>query len=134
MKNFEISNFIKERILEDSNNILNFIRNFKGGEGDEEDFAKLCECIDNNRIAIPVPVQEKIDSFVKEHLEPMVYEAETVFPIVYEGGYIGKDGIRHIDTEEEMIQMMSEYFEVIIEIKDKWSEFSMKELHPYLIG
>lgn len=134
MKNLEVSNFSKKYIKEDSDVILGFIRNFKDDESNEANFVKLCDCIKNNSIAIPVQIQEKIDSFVTENLEPMIYEPETVFEKSCSAGYRDDDGKQHIDTREELVKMMAGYFEVIMETEDKWIEFAMKELHPYLIA
>lgn len=133
MENITINDFTKRCILEEHCSIRSFIINFKGGVGDEEDFGHLSDKIDDNRIGIPTEIQSKIDAFVTEYLEPMVYEDEIVFEKSRSAGYIDENGCQHIDTEEDRIKFMAGYFEVLIETERKWMDFAMKELHPYLI-
>lgn len=127
-----ITNFSKYLIMMDNQYIKSFIHNFKGGKGDEEDFQELMFKIDSNRLGIPVQIQDKIDYFIYEYLEPMVYDKKHIFPKHETIGRI-QNGVRHIDTQNELQELLDEYFEVLIETENSWDIFAMEELHPYLM-
>ena len=127
-----ISNFSKQLIQEDNKCIKAFIRNLKGGQDDEDDFAKLTTVLDYNKLGIPTEIQEKIDEFVNCELAPMVFESHIVFA---ESHSVGTkiNGVQHIDTDEDMFKMFSAFFNVLLEVEKKWDTFAEKELKPYLI-
>lgn len=130
--NNEVSNFTKNLIMENNKLIKEFIRDFKGGEGDEDDFTKLTRALDLNKLGIPTELQNKIDSFVDTELSPMVYESDIVFE---KSNSIGTtiNGIQHLSNDDEVFKMIGAFFEVLIAIEDKWDKFAEKELKPYLV-
>lgn len=130
----ETNYLTKKLLLEDHKTILNYIREFEGGKGDEEALKKLLTEIDNSRIGTPHPIQKKIDSFIENNLIPMVYDEETVFPIFYSSGYIDTDGTKHIDSKEEINLVLEEFLEVKLEVEKKWLDFAMNNLYPLLIA
>lgn len=119
-------------IMEDNKYIKSFIRNFKGGQGDEEDFVTLTNNLDDNRLAIPTELQVKIDDFVERELAPMVYEPDIVFAESNSAGTT-IDGIQYIDTDEDAVKMMSGFLRILIEVEQKWDDFAELELKPYLV-
>lgn len=128
----EVSNFTKNLIMEDHKLIKEFIRDFKGGEGDEDDFAKLTRALDLNKLGIPTELQNKIDSFVDAELSPMVYEPDIVFEKANSVGTT-VNGTQHLTNDDEALKIIGAFFEVLIAIEDKWDKFAEKELKPYLI-
>ena len=128
----EINDFTKQLLMEDNKLIKSFIHNFKGGQGDEEDFGNLIFEIDCNRLGIPAEIQAKIDKFIEANLEPMVYEADTVFAKSHSAGRI-VDGIQHLDTEEDAVKMIAGFYEVLTEIESKWDKFTEEGLKPYIV-
>ena len=131
-KEKQVSDFAKGLILENNIKIKDFIRNFKGGQGDKEDFGNLCLAIDCNKLGIPTEIQKKIDDFIEKALAPMVYEHDTVFS---EARYIGTmiDGVQHIDSEEDAKKMCVAFIRVLLEIEKQWDDFVEEELKPYLV-
>lgn len=132
MNAFKVNETTRQLLMEDNKLIRKFIRDFKGGKGDEEDFSNLQFEIDCNRLGIPVTLQDKIDQFITDYLKPMVYEPDTVFT---ESCSVGRivDGIRHIDTDEEVFTMLAEYFFVLHKTMETWDNFAMEELYQYIM-
>lgn len=133
MAHSKINDFVKGIILEDNKLIKAFIQNFKGGVGDEEDFGELLTQLDYNRLGLPTQIQDKIDQFVKEHLQPMVDDPDVVFADCNEIGYTDEDGCQHLESEEDAIRLSCTFYWTLHEIEKAWDEFAMEELHPYLM-
>lgn len=136
-KELVINDITKWLILENSKSIKSFIRNFKGGVGDEEDFAELTEKIDMNRLGIPDEIQLKFDTFIDCELSPMVYDVETEFPVhmsIIENKEQNEEGAYVLDSEDELKEMLVEYFEVMFEKEKAWDAFAERELKPYILN
>lgn len=133
MKDFKINDFTKGCLLEDNKAIKSFIKNFKGGEGDEEDYEALVQTVSGNRLAIPAQIQEKMDLFIHENLEPMVFEHDSVFAESRSVGYLDDDGIQHVDDEKDVIHMLAAFYSKLFEIEEKWDSFAIEELHQYFM-
>lgn len=133
MDNIKVNNFIKYIILQDNKLIKAFIENFKGGRGDDEALGELHTQLDYNRLGMPTQIQDKIDLFVKEHLQPMVDEPDIVFADCNKIGYMDEDGNQHLETEEDAIRLSCTFYWTLHEIEEAWDEFAMEELHPYLM-
>ena len=133
MEQIMINDFAKGCLLEDNKAIKSFIKNFKGGEGDAEDYEALMQTVSSNRLAIPVQIQDKLDLFIHENLEPMVFEHNRVFAESRSVGYLDDDGIQHIDDEKDVVHMLAAFYSKLFEIEEKWDSFAMEELHPYFM-
>ena len=104
-----LSNFEKQNIFEVQKKMYEFVQNFEGGEGDEEKLAELNWEIKKSKAGISQEIYSKIDKFINDIFEPMVYEDDLVFGKGY-------------------------FFKILLEIENKLDEFVMIELHPYLIN
>lgn len=129
---YKISNFSKNLLMDDHKSIKSFITNFKGGDGDEDDFSKLLKIIECNKLGIPSEIQNKIDDFINKELAPMVYEHDVVFANAHSVGTI-IDGVQHLDTDEEISNMIASFFEVLLEKEALWNSFAESELKPILL-
>lgn len=127
-----INDFTKQLLMEDNKLIKSFIRNYEGGQGDEENFENLIFEINCNKLGIPTEIQAKINNFIEANLEPMVYEADTVFAKSRSAGRI-VDGVQHIDTEEDTVKMIAGFYEVLTDVESKWDKFTEEELKPYIV-
>lgn len=130
--NFSVNETTRQLLMEDNKLIKTFFREFECGEGDEEDFAKLSQEIDMNRLGIPNELQCKIDEFIDLEIEPMVYEFETQFPF-YKSLKRNENGCIEFDTEKEFYQMLAKVFEVLIKKEKAWDKFAERELKPYIV-
>lgn len=74
-----------------------------GRKNEKSAFSRLVLEIDANRIGIPLPVQDKIDSFIANYLEPLLYESDA----------------------EKLSEMLAK-------TEDAWEKFA-RELHYYLM-
>lgn len=133
MENFKSNLLVQSCILEDNKSIKSFIRNFKGGKGDEEDYGNLMQTINGNKLALPVQIQDKIEVFINENLEPMVFEHDSVFAESRSVGYLDDDGVQHVDDEKDVIHMLAAFYSKLFEIEEKWDSFAMEELHQYFM-
>lgn len=121
-KNYNICDFSKKCLFEIHTNIKNTIYNFVDCEDSEKILADLRFEIDCRKIALPTDLYKKIDTFITDELEPIVYDSETVFAEAYS-----------IDTKEDSSKMFACFFTVLFEKEKKWDAFAEKELKPYLI-
>lgn len=131
-KRNEINDFTRQLLMEDNKLVKSFIRNFEGGQGDEENFENLIFEINCNKLGIPAEIQAKIDNFIDANLEPMVYESDTVFAKSRSAGRI-VDGVQRIDTEEDTVKMITGFYEVLSDVESKWDKFTEEELKPYIV-
>ena len=115
-----------------SDAIMNFIIDFKGGEGDEEDFDYLMRTVNRDKIFLSSKIQKIIDGFIDERLSPLVFEPETVFVKEQTLGYVDEDGCRHIDDEREVITLIAEFMQVKMKTQDAWMSTVTHRILPLL--
>lgn len=128
-----VSNFEKQNIFEAQKRMYEFVQNFEGGANDEENLVKLDWEIKKLKCGISSEIYLKIDKFIKDVFDPMVYEEKTVFEKAYSHGEF-EDNYLHLENEESLIKTLGDFFEILLEIESKLDKFVMTELHPYLIG
>ncbi|WP_288478780.1 hypothetical protein [uncultured Clostridium sp.] len=128
-----VSNFEKQNIFEVQKRMYEFVQNFEGGENDEENLVKLDWEVKKLKAGISPEVYSQIDGFIKDVLDPMVYEYDKVFEKVNSHAELKNNALDFVD-KENFIKAMGDFFEILLEIESKLDEFVMKELHPYLIG
>ena len=124
--------FIAQCFKAASDSIINFIIDFQGGIGDEEDFDELMRNVNCNKIYLPVNIQDIVDGFIKKYLEPMVFEPETVFVKKQTLGYVDEDGCHHIDDEREVVTLLVEFMQVKMETQDAWMSTVTHRILPLL--
>ncbi|WP_195948964.1 hypothetical protein [Clostridium saudiense] len=128
-----VSNFEKQNIFEVQKKMYEFVQNFEGGAGDEEKLDELNWEIKKLKAGISQEIYSKIDKFIEDIFEPMVYEDDLVFGKVYSYAEL-KNNSLDFGEKENFIKAMGDFFKILLEIESKLDEFVMTELHPYLIG
>lgn len=118
--------FTKKRIYMINCYMKDFIHNFKGGEGDEEDRAHLQDVVEKELFALPEGLAEKIRDFIKSEIDPLVDAPDISFPIAAAMN-------RTANTDEEISRIFAEFFRVLFETEQSWDEFAARELKPLLV-
>lgn len=127
-----VSNFEKQNIFEAQKKMYEFVKEFEGGENDEEKLVELKWDIKKLKAGISSEIYSKIDGFVEEVLEPMVYEYDIVFEKVNSHAEV-KNNTLDFGDKENFIKAMGDFVEILLQIENRLDEFVMTELHSYLI-
>lgn len=126
------SDFVKAQILECYNLMLNYVSS-EDDVGDEDSLAEMHCGIDNLSVAIPSDIYQKIDSFIKEKLDPSVYDEHYWdFSQTPDIGDFDDAGDFHTYGEKQEVQQMNLIADKINEIKKDLQSFAVKELFPLL--
>ena len=130
------SDFVKSNIL----NAYSIIKDYLMSEEpeNEECFIKMCNSIEKMKISFPDSLYEQIQNFIKNNLQPMVYDYETVFHEEHseEYGEWGEDGtfiIKGPDCKYYFMKMMEIHIKTIMEIEQKFDDFAIKYMRPYIL-
>lgn len=116
MEAYSISDYTKAAIGRSDRAIRYFIHNAEVRRVDERAYENLLFELDCNRIGIPTQIQDKLDLFVHDYLEPMVYDPD----------WFSTPGI----ITYEKLKKISEARH---EVMEAWNNLAMSELHPYFM-
>jgi len=92
--------------------------------------------ISKNEIAIPAPIYEKIQEFIKEEFDPIIDSPRTVFKSCYTediGSFDEENGLFLIESEDGAELMTINFFLTIFEIEERLETFGREVLRPYLL-
>lgn len=124
------SDFVKKNIQECYTLMLNYVRSTD--VLNPETYQDMCCKISEHEMAIPTEIFNKIEDFCEIYLDPITGDSETVFAKLYASGEMREDGSLVCDTEEQMMESISDYANIISEIEDKLTKFGEEELKPIL--
>lgn len=101
---------------------------------DEEHYLSMRLEIETLKLALPTELFNKIITFIESEISPLVYEQDTIFASMYseEYGFVDDNGIFNIKGEDEFIQMIGKYIQVMIGVEEKLEAFSVQEFFPIL--
>lgn len=100
---------------------------------DAEVFSRVYYEMEKCRLIIPEFLYRKINEFVHLNIAPIVYENSLREGFMAENEGANQNGYFEIEDDESAKKMLAYYTEKILEIDEKFDEFAMEELQPYLL-
>jgi len=119
----EINYIAKNAINETYKTIINYLN---AGNIEEEDFYKLINELESHQLSIPNTIYEKIESFIKQEIEPLTYNYQEEFANTFDKnlGSYDANGSFKINDEEALLKILFRYCEIIHKVKIKFFAFS----------
>ena len=97
-------------------------------------FFEMEHTISKLKIAIPQPLIDKIEAFIQEELEPIIWMPEIVFSAHHiEDVVYDEDSMTFFPTTEKSANLLEiHYRTVLFDIDRLLDEFGTKEFRPYI--
>ena len=128
------SEFVKNNIKE----AYKFLREvcYKNVFLREEPYIDMAMGLDALRICIPKEIFEKIEKFIEEKIEPMVYDTENFLADTYDDtmGYFDVDHEFHFVDEDARTRQFVLRMKKIFGVQEELEEFAMREFYPILVN
>lgn len=103
----------------------------------EERFIEMENAIEKLKIAFPDSLYKQLQTFIKTHFEPMVYNYRSVFQEEFteEFGAWGENGtfIIKVPEKENFIKMLVIHIKKITEIREQFEDFAIEYMQPYIL-
>lgn len=121
----QYSDFVKFHIMSSATAILRFIRN---RDFTEDTYYSLRHSLEENALAIPDDIVDKIEKFVKQNIDPLVLDPDNAFAVCREGTGHEEAGIFVVDDETAFIAALCS---ILDDIEEKF-KLLVQELSPIL--
>lgn len=132
VKKRQYNQLTKKSLMEVSRIIKNLLQS--GDVTQEKDYCEMLSKLELEKPAIPEELFDRIMAFIKQNIEPLVYDYDNVFAELHspDNGYFDEDLVFHIHSDKCFATMLVQYYGIILGVEKKWNEFCSEKLAPII--
>lgn len=126
------SDFTKKNIMKCFEGMLKYVerQNIKN----EIVYLKMRTTLQKRQVALPKDIYKKMNDFADQNLKPIIYDRDYWKVLdKEEWGFYDENGEFHLKNAEARVEHCKMFEKKICDIKNKVTEFGMKELYPILV-